>query len=211
VATSVNSPHILRFGVFEANLLSGELRKSGVRIKLQDRPFQILAILLAQPGEVVTREDLQKRLWPADTFVDFEHGLNTAITKLRQALADDAENPRFIETLPRRGYRFVAPVSGDSNGALPDALGHRANVTSAATIQFQAAESVSAGHVRRSTLYWTIGTVFLLGLATASSWFFYSRSTARANFSAVRIAPLNGLPRESDAAFSPDGSQVAFV
>jgi Tol biopolymer transport system component/DNA-binding winged helix-turn-helix (wHTH) protein len=212
VATSVNSPRILRFGVFEADLLSGELRKSGVRIKLQDRPFQILAILLAQPGAVVTREELQKRLWPADTFVDFEHGLNTAITKLRQALADDADNPRFIETLPRRGYRFVAPVSSDGNGHAhsPDTLAPNTEAVPTAPIPSAAPGVSTATHVRRSTLYWTVGIVFLLGLGIAS-WFFLSRSTARPNFSAVRIAPLNGLPRESDAAFSPDGSQVAFV
>jgi Tol biopolymer transport system component/DNA-binding winged helix-turn-helix (wHTH) protein len=210
VATSVNNPRVLRFGAFEANLASGELRKSGVRVKLQDRPFQILAILLARPGEVITREDLQKSLWPADTFVDFEHGLNTAITKLRQALADDADNPRFIETLPRRGYRFVAPVCGDGQEVLGEAGVSGASSAAAGAMQSATATAASAGHVRRSTLYWAVGIVFLLGLATAS-WFFYARSAARPNFSEVRIAPLNGLPRESDAAFSPDGSQVAFV
>ena len=89
----------------------GELRKSGVKLKLSDQPFQVLAILLEQPGQVVTREELQKRLWP-DTFVDVDHKLNTAINKIREALGDSAENPRFVETLSRRGYRFVAPVNG---------------------------------------------------------------------------------------------------
>jgi len=112
VTTSPRLPSLVRFGPYEADLLSGELRKSGIRLKIQDRPFQILAILLEQPGQMVTREQLQKRLWAEDTFVDFEHGLNTAINKLRQALSDVADNPRFIETLPKRGYRFIAPVSG---------------------------------------------------------------------------------------------------
>jgi cholera toxin transcriptional activator len=103
-------PRLLRFGVFEADLRSGELRKSGVKIKLQEQPFQLLAALLKRPGDVVTREELRQRLWPEDTFVDFDHGLNTAINKLREALGDSAASPRFIETLAKRGYRFLAPV-----------------------------------------------------------------------------------------------------
>lgn len=100
----------LRFGAYEFDLRSGELRKHGIRIKLQEQPCQILAILLEHRGEMVTREQLQHRLWPSDTFVDFDHSLNTAVMRLREALSDSSENPRFIETLPRRGYRFVAPV-----------------------------------------------------------------------------------------------------
>ena len=102
----------VRFGVFEVDLRAGELRKQGVRIKLQEQPFQILRILLEHPGEVVTREQLQKRIWPADTFVDFDHGLNNAVKRLRESLSDSAETPRFIETLPKRGYRFVGAVNG---------------------------------------------------------------------------------------------------
>jgi Tol biopolymer transport system component/DNA-binding winged helix-turn-helix (wHTH) protein len=109
------NPSVLRFGVFEVDLQEGELRKGGVRIKLQEQPFQILVILLERRGELVTREDLQRKLWPADTFVDFDHSLNSAIKKLREAIGDQAENPRFIETLHRRGYRFVAPVSGQQS------------------------------------------------------------------------------------------------
>jgi DNA-binding winged helix-turn-helix (wHTH) protein/Tfp pilus assembly protein PilF len=103
---------ILRFGVFEVDVRSGELRKQGVRIKLQEQPFHVLTVLLQRPGEVVTREELRNQNWPADTFVDFDNSLNTAINKLREALGDSADNPRFIETLPRRGYRFIAPVTG---------------------------------------------------------------------------------------------------
>jgi len=105
---------VVRFGLFELDLQARELRKSGIRIKLQDQPFQILASLLERPGEIVTREELQKRLWPADTFVDFDLSLNSAVKKLRQALNDDSDNPRFIETLYRRGYRFIGPVNGNS-------------------------------------------------------------------------------------------------
>jgi eukaryotic-like serine/threonine-protein kinase len=105
------SSEILRFGVFEADVRAGELRKQGVRIKLQEQPFHVLTVLLQRPGEVVTREELRSQNWPADTFVDFDNSLNTAINKLREALGDSADNPRFIETLPRRGYRFIVSVS----------------------------------------------------------------------------------------------------
>src|SRR5215470_1066752 len=97
----------VRFGLFEVDLRAGELRKNGVKIKLQDQPFRILVSLLRQPGEVVTREELRRELWPSDTFVDFDHSLNAAVKRLRDALDDSAENPRFIETLPRHGYRFI--------------------------------------------------------------------------------------------------------
>jgi DNA-binding winged helix-turn-helix (wHTH) protein/Tol biopolymer transport system component len=107
----------ISFGVFEVDLHAGELRKQGLRVKLRDQPFQILLLLLAHPGEVVSREELQKKLWPADTFVDFDRGLNKAVNHLRDALGDSAESPRFIETLPKRGYRFIAPVdAGSPNG-----------------------------------------------------------------------------------------------
>src|SRR5580704_10931552 len=100
----------LRFGVFEVDLRAGELRKHGLRIRLQAQPFQVLSMLLESPGEVVTRDQLQKKLWPSDTFVNFDHGLNKAINKLREALGDSAESPRFVETVARRGYRFLAEV-----------------------------------------------------------------------------------------------------
>ena len=108
-----HGPEIVRFGVFEADLQARELRKSGRRLRLQDQPFFVLAALLERPGTVVTREELRQRLWPADTFVDFDHSLNTAVNKLREVLGDSAASPRFIETLARRGYRFVAEVHKD--------------------------------------------------------------------------------------------------
>jgi DNA-binding winged helix-turn-helix (wHTH) protein/tetratricopeptide (TPR) repeat protein len=110
-----NPARTLRFGLFEVDLWAGELRKHGVRVKLQEQPFQILTLLLERPGSPVTREDLRHKLWPAHTFVDFDRSLNKAMTKLRSALGDSADSPRFIETLHRRGYRFLAPVTEDSN------------------------------------------------------------------------------------------------
>ena len=104
------SPRNVRFGVFEVDIEAGELRKHGLRLKLSEQPFQILTMLLARPGEIVSREFLRERLWPSDTFVDFDHGLNNAVMRLREVLGDSSEHPRFIETLPRRGYRFIAPV-----------------------------------------------------------------------------------------------------
>src|ERR1700704_3899280 len=101
------SPLLIRFDVFEVDLRAGELYKAGRKIKLQIQPFRALALLLERPGEVITREEFEKRLWSEDTFVDFDHSLNTAIRKLRQALGDDQEKPRFVETLPKRGYRFI--------------------------------------------------------------------------------------------------------
>ena len=104
----------IRFGLYEVDFASQELRKSGIKIKIQDQPFQILALLLERPGQIVTREEIQKRLWAGDTFVDFDLGLNSAVKKLRQALGDESDNPRFIETLYRRGYRFLAPVQDEA-------------------------------------------------------------------------------------------------
>src|SRR5260370_26659765 len=114
-----SSQRISRFGVFELDLRSRELRKDGSKVKLQDQPFLILAALLEKPGELVTREELRQRIWSADTFVDFDIGLNTAISRLRNALGDPAENPRFVETLPRLGNRFIAPVNSPLHRALP--------------------------------------------------------------------------------------------
>src|SRR4051812_19487436 len=107
-----------QFGPYKADLRTGELRKHGIRLRLQEQPFQVLAMLLLNPGELVTREQLQKRLWSGDTFVDFDHGLNTAINKLREVLSDSSATPKYIETLPRRGYRFLATVEF-ANGTSP--------------------------------------------------------------------------------------------
>jgi cholera toxin transcriptional activator len=137
-----NANGIFRFGAYEADPGSAELRKSGLRLRVQEQPFQVLLVLLERPGEVVTREELRQKLWPADTFVDFDHGLNTVINKLREALSDSAANPRFIETLARRGYRFVAPVEFVEKQAapgLPPAL--PARITSPVEISGEPASS----------------------------------------------------------------------
>src|SRR5713101_6285718 len=123
--TSLGRP--IRFGTFEVDPRAGELRKQGVKVKLQEQPLQVLAMLLDYPREVITREELKQRLWPANTFVDFENGLNKAINKLREALGDSAENARFVETLPRHGYRFIAPVEA----VVPGIGGRKPSVTAA--------------------------------------------------------------------------------
>jgi DNA-binding winged helix-turn-helix (wHTH) protein len=111
-----------RFGVFEADGAAGELRRQGVRIKLNAQPFQVLMLLLGRPGEVLTREEISRELWPDGTFVDYEHGVNSAVNRIREALGDTASNPRFVETLARRGYRFVAPVERIGEQAVETAV-----------------------------------------------------------------------------------------
>jgi len=145
-SSSKSPARLLRFSVFEVDLAAGDLRKNGKRIRLQEQPFQVLAMLLDNAGRVVTRDELRQKIWPADTFVDFDHSLNTAVNKIRDSLGDSASSPRFIETLARRGYRFIAPVDGitASQGAAPSAatapamssigqnvIRHTANVTGA--------------------------------------------------------------------------------
>jgi cholera toxin transcriptional activator len=136
-----NSNRIARFGVFELDLAAGELRKNGAKLRLQEQPFQVLALLLECAGDVVTREELRQKLWPADTFVDFDHSLNTAVNKLREVLGDSASSPRYIETLARRGYRFIAPVQ---NNVGTGAFARPAERSEAPTIS--AKNSTSAMH-----------------------------------------------------------------
>jgi Tol biopolymer transport system component/DNA-binding winged helix-turn-helix (wHTH) protein len=174
------NPTTVCFGLFEADLQTRELRKSGVKIKLNEQPFQVLAVLLERPGEVVTREELQTRLWPADTFVDFDVSLNGAVKKLRQALGDESDNPRFVETLYRRGYRFIAPVSipsseraspearetGASAGSFPGSRGDSRAADGDGSLQ---ADAVPAAWSRKRWPYVAAGclAVLLGGLAIA--------------------------------------------
>src|SRR5215471_10047421 len=132
---------LVHFGPFEANFTTGELRKHGIRLKLQDQPLQILKMLLAHPGELVTREEIQQKLWPSGTFVDFENGLNSAVNRLRDAIGDSAERPKFIATIPRKGYRFVAPVERVNGTAL-----------SVSDVSDEAPMPTEAGHSRSSKL-----------------------------------------------------------
>src|ERR1700731_880915 len=126
---AIQTVQVIRFATFEVDLPAGEVRKGGVKRKLTGQPFQVLAILLEQPGEVVTREELQKRLWP-DTFVDVDHNLNTAINKIREVLGDWAESPRYVETLPRRGYRFIGELEPPVEVVVPAESGRGSHFSS---------------------------------------------------------------------------------
>jgi Tol biopolymer transport system component/DNA-binding winged helix-turn-helix (wHTH) protein len=141
---------LVRFGIFELDVERRELRKSGARVKLHDQPFQVLALLVERPGEVVTREELQQRLWPSDTFVDFDLSLNSAVKKLRQALGDDSENPRFVETLYRRGYRFVAPVTMPGPQVFPAKVSGETQIPSAVALNPDSA-TLQAGTSAKAT------------------------------------------------------------
>lgn len=178
---------VVRFAEFEADLRSGELRRQGHRLKLQEKPFQVLAALLSRPGELVTREELRQSLWPADTFVDFEHGLNTAVNKVREALRDSANNPRFIETLPRRGYRFIGSVdSGNSSASLdpPVETGHALSLPTDQTELPTAPRWASRG------LLLLIQLGYLLSYVAALHYLILVRMIARFTFGAVQAVTI---------------------
>ncbi len=178
----------IRFGVFEVDLRAGELRKQGVKIKLQDQPFQLLQILLEQPGEVVTREELRQRIWPSDTFVDFDGGVNNAVKRLREALGDKAETPRFIETLPRRGYRFIGTVNGSTSSTRAAALPSSAEPS---------AESWLKRRTLRAGILIGLGSaVLLLGVAGFASRKWWQYFLGRGNVPQIRsiaVLPLQSL------------------
>lgn len=158
-----------RFGVFDLDLDACELRKQGVRIRLQDQPCQVLRILLERPGEVVRREDLRQRIWPADTFVDFDHGLNNAVKRLREALGDSADTPRYVETVPRRGYRFIATVemirpSGNGTEPLKNGAPASAPVLSSGAFPMGLAATLQASRKRPSLQTWRLAVVAALVL-----------------------------------------------
>jgi len=191
---------IIRFDAFEADVRSGELRKQGLKLKIGDQPFSVLTVLLAQPGEVVTREDLQKRLWPADTFVDFDRGLNKAINRLREALGDSADSPRFIETLPKRGYRFIgtlicsAPLP-QMDPVQPNTIVRREEPTPT-----------------RTYALWAIPLVFCVVIA---AWWLVSHGRGSIGVGPVIRSSLLPPPHMSfvpySLALSPNGSYLAFV
>jgi Tol biopolymer transport system component/DNA-binding winged helix-turn-helix (wHTH) protein len=188
-----NRIQFARFGAFEVNFASGELRKHGIRLKVQEQPFQVLELLLARPGELVTRETIQQKLWPSGTFVDFENGLNTAINRLREALGDSAENSRFIVTEPRRGYRFIAPVDGRSR------LEHdsRSLLEKLPLLGFS------------GWWPWAAALVAVMGFG-GILWFV--RPAPKIPEPRLTVTPLTASPEvEGNPSFSPDGNQVAFV
>lgn len=155
---------MIRFGIYEADLAGRELRKDGAKVKLQDRPFEVLTILLERPGDVIAREEFRQRLWPADTFVDFDPSLNTSINKLRQALSDDAENPRFIATVGRRGYRFIAPTDAGKSQDLRAALA----VGSAPATNGETESKNPAGRLSRRLAGAVIGAAILVAAFVAA-------------------------------------------
>jgi len=162
----VLSPRLIRFGVFELDLRSGELQKQGRKVRMEGQPVQVLICLLESPGELVTREELHRKLWPADTFVNFEHGLNAAVKRLRQALSDSADNPRFVETLPRRGYRFIAPVQTVPLTAEPPETAATPLAPETPETIDEAPAGLSAPAVtvvnRRPSTVWTVSIIALL-------------------------------------------------
>ncbi len=195
----------LRFGVFELNLRAGELFKRGLRVRLQEQPFQVLAMLLEHPGEVVTRDELQKRLWPADTFVNFDHGVNKAINKLRDALGDSAENPRFVETVARRGYRFLAdvtPADGPAAGsAQPAAQPHRAPE---AGDRPGVTDPPSARPRRLPPLAWAAPTLAaIVVLAILAVWKLEDRPSPVIR--SLAVLPLESLSNDASQDYFADG------
>jgi len=201
VKDAVSTAKLVRFGSYMVDLRTGELRKNGLKVRLSGQAFQILAILLEHPGELVTREELQKRVWPADTFVDFDGSLNAAINRVREALGDSAENPRFVETLPRRGYRFIGPVEGVG----------RANST-----ESDSSAGLSTDRLKRIDLNkWKIaigtGSVILIVAVVLLFPSIVRHFLHKSRRQPIEVVPLTALPgQEISPSFSPDGSQVAF-
>ena len=197
----------LRFGVFELDLRAGELRKHGLRLRLQQQPFQVLAMLLEHPGEVVTREELQKKLWPADTFVDFDHGLNKAINKIREALGDSAESPRFVETVARRGYRFLAEVKvADAPPAGSPGVGSEAHPAGGARDRRNLAGKFSTlDHVLRP-LVWKISVfVVLLLMASLAVWKIHSWKHPSPGVRSLAVLPFESLSSDASQDYFADG------
>ena len=185
-------PRVVRFGTFEVDVPAGELRKNGLKLKLQEQPFQVLCMLLEHPGEVVTREELRGKLWPADTFVDFDHGLNAAVKRLRDALGESADAPVFIETLARRGYRFVAPVSGSS---VPGGI-----------------EIASVS--KRDKLFflprWVAALCLALILVVVVVWAPWRLASRRTDIVERRLTSNSSENWVSGASISPDGKHLAY-
>jgi DNA-binding winged helix-turn-helix (wHTH) protein len=196
-------PRFLRFADFEVDLRTGELRKAGVKLKFGGQPFQVLAILLERPGDIFTRQELQNRLWP-DTFVDVDHNLNTAINKIREVLGDSAETPRFIETLSRRGYRFIAPVENS---------GPPASVESRSSPLVPAQETRSSASRKSPVRSGVIRTGILLTgalLLGAGAFFIYEKlqSPSASQRALTRLTFEDGL--QIGTTWSPDGRFIAY-
>jgi TolB-like protein/DNA-binding winged helix-turn-helix (wHTH) protein/Flp pilus assembly protein TadD len=197
----------LRFGVFEVDLRAGELRKHGLRVRLQEQPFQVLAMLLERAGQVVTREALQKKLWPADTFVDFDHGLNKAVNKIRDALGDSAESPRFVETVARRGYRFLAEVKSTDEASLrsPEFAPPRPLAPQTAD-RGELTDAAAMPQRRLPPLAWKISVFVLLAvIATFAAWKIHSRNRSASAIHSLAVLPLESLSNDASQDYFADG------
>jgi len=206
MAAGKPAPKVFRFGVLELDLRAGELRKHGVRVKLQEQPFQVLSVLLEHAGEVVTKDELRQRIWPSDTFVDFDHGLHSAITRLREALGDSSETPRFIETLPRRGYRFIAPVQEIGQPVEPS--------SKVASQQIPPRGTERARRFAASVLAGLLGGALLLGafvgfdIGGARRWLHrHSNPPVRA----LAVLPLQNVSGDPAQEYFADGMTDALV
>jgi TolB-like protein/DNA-binding winged helix-turn-helix (wHTH) protein/Flp pilus assembly protein TadD len=197
----------LRFSVFEVDLNAGELRKHGMRIRIQEQPFQLLATLIEHAGEVVSREDLQKKLWTADTFVDFDHGLNKAINKIREALGDSAESPRFVETVSRRGYRFLAEVQDvDAPSVLRSASATQSQFAAepSAVVELAGKPAIAKGH--SLSLAWKVSALTLLVLvAFVGAWKFHSWKRPSLVIRSLAVLPLESLSSDASQDYFADG------
>ena len=194
--TSVRSPRAYRFGLFEVDLNNAQMTRKGVRLRLQEQPFRILSLLLQRPGQIITREDFRRELWPSGTFVDFDGSLNTALKRLRAALDDDPDNPRFIETVPRKGYRFIAPVEAvDAEISLPadspsDYEGKAVAQIFGPLQQGAAPASMRQTRIAPLTIALPIGILLLISLAALA----VSRFSGKKNeVNATDLAPDNSL------------------
>jgi len=198
VKPSSSVPQALRFGVFEVDPRAGELRKKGMKIRLQGQPVDILVMLLRRPGETITREELQKKLWPADTFVDFEQGLNNAMKRLRAALDDDADSPHFIETLPRHGYRFIGSVNGSGEASVEEA---KATHSAGAFIRFAALGALALLAV----------AALLLGLNVRGWRDRLFAGPTRSQILALAVLPLANLSGDPEQEYFADGMTEALI
>ena len=199
----------LRFGVFELDLRAGELRKLGLRVRLQEQPFQILVMLLEHPGEVVTRDELQKKLWPVDTFVDFDQGLNKAISKIREALSDSAESPRFVETVARRGYRFLAEVKVVDGAPIrssePATEPHHTG-TAEARDRPDLAEKLAVQKRLLPSLAWKVSAFALLLLSSSFAvWKLHSWNRPSLRIRSLAVLPLESLSSDASQDYFADG------
>src|SRR5579864_3911984 len=204
---------VVRFGTYEVSLQSGEVRKAGLRIRVQQQPMKLLEILLEHPGEVVTREELRSRVWPNESFGDFDQALNIAIGKLRSALGDSAENPRFIETLPKRGYRFIADVSVLDADARPkrpqfvaeDPHGSQEKKTEPGHTLQGAGLAAASKPWLWMTRRVIVALAFVLSLSILSVWFLRSRGPAPAGIRSLAVLPLENLSGDASQSYFADG------